>query len=63
MESFKFKIVSSPLFSLCSSEDETPMHLFYSWNQTKSLCSKFQELLNLEMLLPQNTECFLWFSR
>ena len=46
MKNFKFKIVSSPLFALCNSEDETPIHLFYSWNQTKSCWSKFQKLLN-----------------
>ena len=34
---FKFKIVSSTLCSFCNSENETPIHLFYSGNQTKSL--------------------------
>ena len=43
---FKFKIVSS-----LNSEDGTPIHLFYSCNQTKSLWFKFQELLNSEILL------------
>ena len=52
---FKFKIVSSPLCSFCYPEDETPIHLFYSYSQTKSLWSKLQDLLNSEMLLPQNT--------
>ena len=52
---FKFKSVSSPLCSFCYSEDETPIHLFYSCSQVKSLWSKFQDLLNSEMLLPQNT--------
>ena len=51
---FKFKIVSSPLCSFCNLEDETSMYLFYSCNQTKSLWSKFQELLNSKILLPQN---------
>ena len=51
---FKFKIVSSPVCSFCNSEDETPIHLFFSCNQTKSLWSKFEELLNSEILLPQN---------
>ena len=46
---FKFKIVSSPLCSFCNSGNETPKHLFYSCNQTKSLWSKLQEL---EILLP-----------
>ena len=52
---FKFKIVSSPLCSFCNSEntENTPIHLFYSCNQTKSLCSKLQELMNSEILLPQ----------
>ena len=49
---FKFKIVSSPLCSFCDSENKTPMHLFYSCNQTKSLWSKLQELMNSELLLP-----------
>ena len=52
---FKFKIVSSLLCSFRNSEDDTLIHLFYSCNQTKSLWSKFQELLNSEVLLPQNT--------
>ena len=66
---FKFKILSSPLCSFCNSENETPIHLFYCYNQTKSLWSKLQKLLNSEILLPQNSsafkntiECFLWFS-
>ena len=29
---FRFKIVSSPLCSFCNSENETPIHLFYSCN-------------------------------
>ena len=52
---FKFKIVSSPFCSFCNSEDETPIHLFYSCNQVESLWSKFQELFNSKILLPQNT--------
>ena len=52
---FKFKIVSSPLCSFCNSENEPPIHRFYSFNQTKSLWSKLQELMNLEILLLQNT--------
>ena len=51
---FKSKIVSSPLCSFCNSENEAPIHLFYSCNQTKSLWSKFQELLNSEISLQQN---------
>ena len=59
---FKFKVVSSILCSFCNWEDETPIHLFHSCNQTNSLWSKLQELLNSEILLPQNTsECFLLF--
>ena len=50
---FKFKIVSSPLCSFCNLKDETPINLFYSRNQTKSLWSKFKELLNSEILPPQ----------
>ena len=52
---FEFKIISSPFCSFCNSENENPIHLFYSCNQTKSLWSKFQELLNSEILLQQNT--------
>ena len=41
---FKFKIVSSPLCSFCNSENETPINIFYSCNQTESPWSKLQEL-------------------
>ena len=51
---FKFKIVSSTLYSFCNSENETTIHLFCSCNQTKSFWSKLQELLNSEILPPQN---------
>ena len=34
----KFKIASSPRCSFCNSENKTTTHLFYSCNQTKSLC-------------------------
>ena len=47
----KLKIVSSSLFSFCNSENETPIHLFYFCNQTKSLWFKLQELMNSEILL------------
>ena len=59
---FKFKIVSSPHFSFCNSENETPIHLFYLCNQTKSLWSKLQELLNSEILLLQNTPQSAFFG-
>ena len=59
---FKFKIVSSHLCSLCNSENEIPIHLFYSCNQTKFLWSKLQELLNSEILLPQNTPQSAFFA-
>ena len=59
---FKFQIVSSPLCSFCNSENETPMHLFYYFNETKSLWSKFQELLNSEIPLPQNTPQSAFFG-
>ena len=39
---FKFKIVSSPLCSFHNLENETPMHLFYSCNQAKSLCLNYK---------------------
>ena len=29
---FRFKIVYSPFCSFCNSENETPIHLFYSCN-------------------------------
>ena len=58
---FQFKIVSSPLCSFCNSEYETPIHLFYSWNQTKSLWSKLQGLLNSERLLSQNAPQSVFF--
>ena len=61
---FKFKIVSSPLCSFCNLEDKTPTRLFYSCNHTKSLWSKFQELLNSNTTSAKSTtECFVWFSR
>ena len=50
---FKFEVISSTLCSFCNSENETPIHLFYSCSQTKSLWSESQE--NSEILLPQNT--------
>ena len=59
---FNFKIVSSPLCSLCNSENETPIHLFYSCNQTKSLWSKLQELTNSEILFLQNTPQTAFFG-
>ena len=59
---FKFKIISSPLCSFCNSENKTPIHLFYSCNQTKSLWSKLQELMNSEILLPQNTPQSAFFG-
>ena len=52
---FKFKIVSSILCYFSNSENETPIHPFDCCSQTKSLWSKLQELLNSEILLPQNT--------
>ena len=58
----EFKIVSSPLCSLYNSENETSIHLFYSCNQIKSLWSKSQELLNSEILLPQNTAQSAFFD-
>ena len=50
-KSFKFKIVSSPRYAFCNSEDETVINLFYSYNQTRSFLYKFQELLNSKILL------------
>ena len=50
-EPFKFKIISSLLCSFCNLKDETPIPLFYSCIQTKSLWSKFQEFLNSEIIL------------
>ena len=58
----KFKIVSSPLCSFCNSENETPIHLLYSYNQTKSLWSKLQEFLNSEILVSQNTSQSVFFG-
>ena len=57
---FKFKIVSSPLCTFCNSENETPIHLFYSCNQTKPLLSKLQELTSSTKYA---TKCFLWFCK
>ena len=52
---FKFKIISSLLCSLCNLENENPIHLFYSCNQTISLWPKLQELMNSEILLSQRS--------
>ena len=52
---FEFKIVFLPLCSFGNSENETPIQLFNSCNQTKSLWSKLQVLMNSEIILPQNT--------
>ena len=57
-----FKIVSSTLCPFCNSENENPIHLFYSYNQRISLWSKFQELVNTEILLPQNTPRSAFFG-
>ena len=51
----KFKIVSSPFCSFFNSENKNPIHLFCSCNQIKSFWSRFQELLNSEILPSQNT--------
>ena len=59
---FKFKIVSPPLCSFFNSENETPIQLLYSCSQTKSLWSKLQELLNSEIILPQNTPQSAFFG-
>ena len=59
---FEFKIVSSPLCSFCSSENEIPIHLFYSCNQRKSLWSNLQKLLNSGILLPQNAPQSAFFG-
>ena len=59
---FKSKIVSSPLCSFCNSENETPIHLFHSCNQTESLWCKLQELLNSEILLAQNASQSAFFG-
>ena len=50
------------LFVLCNSENKIPIHLSCSWNQIKSLLSKFQELLNSEILLPQNIPQISFFG-
>ena len=60
---FEFKIVSSPLCSFCNAKNKTPIHLFYSCNQTKSLWPKLQDLLRNTSTAKYVTECFLWFSR
>ena len=39
-----------------------PVHLFYSCNQTKSLWSKLQGLLNSKILLLQNMPQSAFFS-
>ena len=59
---FEFEIVFAPLCSFCNFENETPIHLFYSCNRAKSLWSKLQELLNSEILLPQNTPQSAFFD-
>ena len=59
---FKFKIIPSPLCSFCYLEDETPIHLFYSCNRAESHWFRFQELLNSEILLPQNTPQSAFFG-
>ena len=50
------------LFVLCNSENKIPIHLSCSWNQIKCLLSKFQELLNSEILLPQNIPQISFFG-
>ena len=41
--------ISSPLCSFYNLEDETPIQPFRSFNQTKSLSSKSQELMDSEI--------------
>ena len=62
MKNLKFRIVSSTLCSFYNSENETPLQLFHSCTQTKSLWSKLHELLNSEILLPQNTPQSAFFG-
>ena len=59
---FKFKVVSSPLCSFCNSENENPIHLFYTCNQSKSCWSKLRDFLNSEILLPQNVPQSAFFG-
>ena len=59
---FKFKIVTSPLYSFCNLENETPTYLFYSFNQKKSIWSKLQELMNSKILHPQRTSLSAFFG-
>ena len=65
---FKLKIVSSPLCSFCNSENETPIDIFYSCNQTESPWSKLQESWNFHKMhstakfLPQNTAQSVFFG-
>ena len=60
--SFKFLSIYSIINLNCNSENKTPIHLFYSCNQTKSLWSKLQELMNSEIPLPQNTPQSAFFG-
>ena len=59
---FKFKIATSPLYSFCNLENETPIYLFYSFNQKKFIWSKLQELMNSKILLPQRTPLSAFFG-
>ena len=74
---FQYKILNNVLYlnenflnsklflhfcSFCNSENETPIHLFYPCNQAKSLWYRLQELLNSEILLPQNTSQSVFFG-
>ena len=43
-------------------ENETPIHLFSFYNQTKSLWSNLQQLLNSEILLRQNISQSAFFD-
>ena len=50
---FKFKKIPSPLCSFCNSADETSLHIFYTCNITKQLCSELQYFVSQYLYIPE----------
>ena len=52
---FKFKRVPLSLYSLCSSVDETLLHIFYTCNITKRLWNKLRYFVSQNLYIPKIT--------
>ena len=52
---FLFRIAPSPLCSICNTEEETVVHIFYSCVFAKNLWNNFKKLLENVLHLPDLT--------